>query len=176
MNGRAKILFPLYAFTTCRRENVTVTFTFTLLCFVKVEKRNAFRSKEGCFCLWTCTDGLGTVQANIRRPLTTECRVRIQASLLDICNALSGSGACSPLRISVSPVSIIPPMLHYRPRIFAHTSNTVRLVTKLEQNWAIKCNVIETCLFRVDLIYELNCADGPNGPNGPNSLVMKAPK
>ena len=49
VNCRAKNLFPLCAFMTCRRENVT--FTFTFICSVIVKKRNAFRSKEGCFCL-----------------------------------------------------------------------------------------------------------------------------
>jgi len=104
MNNRPIILFPLCAFMTCRRENVTFTFTFTFtfICFGTATKRNAFRSQEGCFCLWTCHDVLGAVQANIRRPLTTECRVRIQACLLEVCYALSGSGTCFPLRISGS--------------------------------------------------------------------------
>ena len=59
-------------------------------------------------------------QANIRLPLTTECRVRIQASLLEVCDALSGSGG--GMFSSVSPVSIAPPILHYYPRIFTLTS------------------------------------------------------
>lgn len=50
MNDRAKKkLFPLCDFMTCRRENVT--FTFTFISFVIAKERNAFRSKEGCFCL-----------------------------------------------------------------------------------------------------------------------------
>jgi len=187
MNDKAKNLFPLCAFMTFRRENVnfTFTYTFTAICFVIVKKSNAFRSKEGCFCLWTCsrvadkslaiagrkqsnvsvrmewisfgalpclalqeTKILMTArvsmllksrasltcfracflpgwakdlsaprvmthfaQATIRRPLTTGCWVRIQASLLEV--FLWGS--------RVPPVIITPSMLHYHLRIFTLT-------------------------------------------------------
>ena len=141
MNGRAVILVPLCAFVKCPRENIC-TFIFTFLCFGIVKIATRSDRRKG-FCLRTCDDGLGTVQANIRRPLTTECRVRIQASLFGVCDALSGSGGGGgmfssedlgfPLSVSLHQFSIVTHASSQLTKQLRTTqAYTVRLVTNLE--------------------------------------------
>ena len=85
---------------------------------------NGFYNRDGV-CLLRGTDwifnsysGLGkaTSQAVSRRHLSAEFRVRSQNSPCGICGGRSGTRPDVPPSTSVSPVSIIPPMLH----IFLH--------------------------------------------------------
>ena len=58
--------------------------------------------------------GRAMAQAVSRRPFTTEARVRSLVSPCGICGGQSGTGTgFSPSMSVFSPVSFIPPVLHY---------------------------------------------------------------
>jgi hypothetical protein len=56
-------------------------------------------------------------QAVSRRPLTAEARIRSQFSPCGICSGQSGTGTgFFPRALRYSPVSFIPPVLHYKEK------------------------------------------------------------
>jgi hypothetical protein len=64
--------------------------------------------------LWTPSYGRAMAQAVSRRPLTAEARVRSRFSPIGICDGQSGTGTGFPQVLRFSPVSFIPPVLHYK--------------------------------------------------------------
>ena len=57
--------------------------------------------------------GCAMAQAVSRRPLTVKARVRSRVSPCGICGGQNGSGTGFPRVLRFSPISFIPPVLHY---------------------------------------------------------------
>ena len=78
-------------------------------------------------------------QAVDRRPLTKKDRVQIQANRCVICHRPSGTGLYFSPSTSVSPVSIIPPMLHTHSFIYHQ-----RCIMFFSQHFSFPCQYHST--------------------------------
>jgi hypothetical protein len=103
-------IIPLYSINWL----IFITETESVYCAVRT---GSLCMKQICFVfkgLMTCR----YLQAVSRRPLIADARVRSQVTQCEICGGQSGIGTRFSPSTPVSPVSIIPPMLHTHSAIY----------------------------------------------------------